>query len=301
MKIDISHIFTREFPHLYKVEFFRKVLYALILFNAITLLPILQDVYGYYGLVGTKGWDVSVPIYMQGTKALVNILSHPANSIYDWVYLVFVVGQFVFLILGLMGKWPRLSAFVIYVITINLHMKGHLAFTGGEVLLNMVLFYMMFIHKPKSDGVFGELQNILNNTFYWILLLQICLLYFFSGVYKLFDDLWVDGYAMQYVSLIDSYSSGLLAVFHDNYWLSAIATYLTLTYQLLFPVAVWFKRIKVPYLIFGVFFHMVISVGMGLFHFGMIMIIMYLLFLDEKQISWLINKIRRKNSLAMTA
>ena len=301
VKIDIAKIFTRDFPYLSKVEFFRKVLYALILFNALTLLPIAEDVYGYYGLVGTKGWDVTVPIYLQGTKALVNILSHPANSVYYWVYIVFVIGQFIFLITGLMGKWPRFSAFMVYIITINLHMKGHMAFTGGEVLLNMVLFYLMFIHKPKSEGIFGELQNILNNTFYWILLFQVCLLYFFSGAYKLFDDLWTGGYAMQYISLIDAYSSGLLKIFNDNYWLSAVATYLTLAYQLLFPIAVWIRKIKVPYLIFGVFFHLLISLGMGIFHFGMIMIVMYLLFLDEKQIEWLRTRIKRKKALAMPA
>src|SRR5690606_607952 len=133
----------RDFPYLEKIELFRKVLYLIMLINAITLLPIAEDLYGYYGLVGTKGWDLSVPIHLQGTKALVNILSHPANSGYYWVYILFVMGQLVFLLTGLLGKWPRLSAFMVFVLTINLNMKGYMAFTGGEVLLNMVLFYLI--------------------------------------------------------------------------------------------------------------------------------------------------------------
>ena len=292
--MNVSHIFTREFPNLDKIEFFRKVLYLLILFNAFTLLPVIEDVYGYYGLVGTKGWNVNIPIYSQGTTALINVLNHPANSVYQWVYLVFVIGQIAFLITGIMGKWPRISAFMVFIITINLNMKGHLAFTGGEVLLNMILFYLMFIHKPKSTGVFGELQNILNNTFYWILLLQVCVLYFFSAVYKLYDPLWVDGSAMMYISQIDAYSSSVFEPVQSNYWLSAVATYLTLAYQLLFPIAVWIKKIKTPYLIFGVIFHLIIALGMGIFHFGMIMIVAYILFLNIDQINWIRSKFKRK-------
>lgn len=301
MKFDIPHIFTREFPYLNKIEFFRKALYLLLLFNALTLLPIVEDLYGYYGLVGTKGWDLSVPIHLQGTRALINVLNHPANSIYYWVFLVFVIGQLFFLITGLLGKWPRVSAFMVYMITINLHMKGYQAFTGGEVLVNMMLFYLMFIHKPKNSGVYGELQNVLNNTFYWILLLQVCLLYFFSAVYKFYDDAWTGGFAMQYISKIDAYSSNLLSIFNENYWLSAIATYLTLGYQILFPFLVWIKKIKIPYLIFGVLFHLAISFGMGIFHFGMIMIVAYILFLDDKHIEWIKSKLKRKKKQAITA
>lgn len=294
MRINVPHIFTRQFPYLEKVEFFRKVLYLFMLFNALTLLPIVEDLYGYYGLVGTKGWDVHVPIHLQGTRALINVLNHPSNSVYYWVYIVFVVAQIIFLITGLLNKWPRFSALMIYFLTINLHMKGYLAFTAGEVLLNMVLFYLLFISKPKANGLWGELQNVLNNTFYWILILQICLLYFFSGAYKLYDVHWQDGTAIQYVAKIDAYSSPLLYIFRENYWLSAIATYFALAYQLFFPVAVWIRKIKIPYLIFGVFFHLFIAFGMGIFYFGWIMIVMYLLFLDEKHMAWIRSKLSRK-------
>src|SRR5690606_16739183 len=152
---------------------------------------------------------------------------------YYWVYIVFVVGQLLFLVLGILGKWPRISALMIYFFTINLNLKGYMAFTGGEALLNIMLFYQLFIHNPKSDGLFGELHNILNNVFYWIMLLQVCLLYFLSALYKFYDPLWSGGYAMQYISQIDAYSSWMIAMFKDHYWLSAAATYLTLAYQLL--------------------------------------------------------------------
>ncbi|MEX1002792.1 MAG: HTTM domain-containing protein [Crocinitomicaceae bacterium] len=291
----MDKIFTRPFQDMEKISFFRTILYAFLLFNALSLLPIVGDIYAYYGLVGTKGWNTDVPLLKQGTKMFINILSHPANSIYQWVYVIFVVGQIVFLILGLFNIWPRVSAVLIYLFTVNLHMKGYLAFTGGEVLINNVLFYLMFIHHPRDDSWFGDFQNILNNTFYYILLFQVCILYLFSGLFKLYDDAWISGHAIQYISRLSIFESPFTAVFQDNYLLSAIAGYSALAYQLLFPFVVWVKRVKIPFLIFGVIFHLGIAIGMGIFTFGMIMIVVYILFLDTDQIRGIKQRFRKRN------
>jgi hypothetical protein len=287
----ISNIFTRPFPYLRKIEFFRRVLYIFLLFNALTLLPVAHDLFGYYGLIGTRGWNTDYGIFEQGSYSFLNVLSHPANSVYTWVYLVFVWGQIGFLILGIFKILPRISSVMIYFFTVNLFLKGYLAFTGGEVLVNFMLFYLMFIHKPNRSGGFGVFQNVLNNTFYWILLIQVCILYFFSGLYKTLDPNWLSGNAMMYVSRIPEYSGDSLRfLFADNPVFSLIFTYMTLAYQLSFPVLVWIKRIKIPFLIVGVLFHLAIWFGMGIFTFAIFMIISYLLFLDDKQIDWIQSK-----------
>lgn len=281
---------------------FRKLLYILLLVNALSLLPIIYELYAYDGLVGTRGWNTDVPLYRQGSYALINILSHPANGSYWWVFLVFVFGQVAFLILGLLRKFPRLSAVMVFFFTINLNHKGYLAFTGGEVLVHYMLFYLMFIHQPKDkEGGFGIMQNVLNNTFYWILLGQVCVLYLMSGMYKLFDEHWVAGEAMMYVSRIETFESFMTQPFQNSPFLSAIATYSALVYQLLFSVLVWFRRIKIPFLLFGVLFHLVIAFGMGLFTFGMIMILSYFLFLDEDQIERLKGKFFRRKAATESA
>lgn len=284
MKVSISEIFNRPFGHYEKIEFFRKVLYVLLFVNALTLLPIAFDLFAYHGLIGTRGWNTNIPIYRQGSYAFINVLSHPANSSYPWVYLVFVFGQLIFLLTGIFKIWPKLSSFFVFFFTINLFMKGYLAFTGGEVLVNFMLLYLMFIHRSNSKNAMADIQNIVSHAFYWILLLQVCILYFFSGLYKLGDADWMSGHALMYISKLDAYQSPFTSLFTDHYWISAFATYLTLFYQLFFPLAVWFKKIKGPYLFFGVLFHLWIAIGMGIFTFGMIMIVAYLLFLDEKQI-----------------
>ena len=286
--------FSSPLAQLDKVLFFRKILYVFLFLNALTLLPVVSDLFHYYGLVGTRGWNTDIPLLKQGTKLFINVLSHPSNSIYPWVSWFFVIGQLVFLLLGIFNIWSRLTAVAIYIFTVNLFSKGYLAFTGGEVLVNILLFYLMFIHKPRDDGWFGDLQHILNKTFYWIILLQICLLYVMSAWYKLYDEDWLSGHAVQYISSLHVFKSPLTRFFEDSYALSAIATYTSLLYQILFPLVVWFKRIKIPFLIVGVFFHLSIAIGMGVFTFGIVMILVYILFLDDHHIEKLKSVLRMK-------
>lgn len=306
----IPSIFTREFTLWNKIEFFRQILYWFLLLNTLSLLPIARELWDYNGMVGTRGWHVNYEWYEQGSYALLNILSHPANSYLTWFYQLFVVGQIVCLIFGILRILPVLSSIGIYLTTANLFHKGFLMFTGGEVLVNILLFYLIFIqttNQQRGGGVkgllrrrietpyFSELQTILNNTFYWIILIQICVVYFYSTAYKLFDPNWTSGNALMYISQIEGYSSASVRwMFADHQLFSQIATYSSLLYMGLFPILVWFKRIKVPFLLYGVIFHLLISFGMGIFTFGIIMILCYLLFLDEQQLDWIQRKFRLK-------
>jgi Vitamin K-dependent gamma-carboxylase len=301
----IPELFTRDFEHWFKIEIFRRVLYIFLLINTVTLLPIASDLWSYHGMSGTR-WDYSLPIWKQVSTSFLNVLSHPANATYTWVYIVFIVGQISFLVLGIFRILPKISALAVYFFTVNLNMKGALMFTGGEVLLNLMLFYLIFIQSSDNSQkwkarfwinrnekpAFSALQNAMNNSFYWIILIQVCILYFFSTLYKLLDENWRSGDAIMYISNVSAYSSGAMrAVFSESHFLSVIASYAILIYQGFFPILVWIKKIKIPFLLFGVFFHLSIAFGMGIFTFGIVMCLVYLPFLSSDQIDKLRNKL----------
>lgn len=306
----IPEIFTRDFEHWFKIEIFRRVLYIFLLFNTIALLPIASDLWSYYGMSGNR-WDLSLPIWKQFSTSFLNVLSHPANAAYSWVYILFIVGQIVFLLTGIFRIFPKISSLAVFFFTVNLNMKGALMFTGGEVLLNLMLFYLIFIQssdnsnkwKPKfwisrdEKPDFNPLQNTLNNSFYWIILIQVCMLYFFSTLYKLLDENWRSGDAIMYISNVSAYSGGAMrALFGESHLLSMVATYFVLIYQGFFPLFVWVKKIKIPFLLFGVFFHLCIAFGMGIFTFGIVMCLVYLPFLSGDQIDGLGKKLRLRRS-----
>lgn len=301
----IPNTFIQDFPHWRKIELFRRALYIFLLLNTISLLPIAKEIWAYDGIIGPRGWNFAVPTIEQGSYALINVLSHPANSVYTWVYIIFIVAQILFLITGILRILPKISSVMIYFFTVNLFLKGGQMFTGGEVLVSLLLFYLMFIQKSNGEKwkisfriskdekpEFSFLQNVFNNSFYWMCLIQVCLVYFFSTFYKLLDWNWLNGSAVMYVSRIDAYSSSVNRFFFsDNYTLSMISTYLLLLYQALFPFVVWIKKIKKPFLIFGVIFHLCIAFGMGIFTFGIVMCLVYLLFLEVEQIDELKRRI----------
>lgn len=292
----IPHIFTRDFPYRDKVRFFRKVLYAFLFLNTLTLLPIANELFGYHGIIGSAGWNTSVPWYKQGSAAFLNILSHPANGTRPWLMYVFLIGHMGALVTGFLSIWPRLSAFAVYFFTANLFYKGYAAFTGGEVLIVIMLFYLMFISDEDRERN-SVLQNVLNNTFYWVMLIQVCFVYLFSTWYKLLDVNWTNGMALTYVAQIEHFSSWPLRSFFENSpFLSKVFVYITLGYQALFPIVVWIKKVKIPFLIVGVLLHLGIAFGMGLFTFGLTMILMYLLFLDYEQISRFRGLFKRKRN-----
>lgn len=292
----ITYIFLQPFHYQKKVETFRKLLYAFLFLNTLSLLPAAHDLFAYYGTVGTRGWNTELSFLQQGSYGLLNLLSHPINARFEWIYLFFIAGQLIALILGFFNKMPRLMSFATYLFTVNLFSKGYLAFTGGEVLINFMLFYLMFIHPSREkEGLGADLQPIINHVFFRIMLAQVCLLYFFSVLYKCLDPNWLSGEALMYISRFDAYSaSWTQGLLQDNTLISAVLTYASLIYQALFPIVVWFKKIKKPFLLIGVLFHLGIAFGVGIFTFGIVMILVYLLFLDNETVDQISDKLRLK-------
>ncbi len=272
----IPYYFTKPFSQGKKVAFFRRVLYIFLLINTITLFPSVTDIFGYNGIAGTRGFS------WNGLGAFFNLLSHPINVKHEWIAWFFVIGQMISIIFSLLRIWPVLASIGVYFFTINLFTKAGLFITGGEVLINILLFYLIFIRENKQGSYF---QNIINNTVYYIILIQICVLYFFSTYFKLIDENWVNGMALTYVSKIVFYSSDLFyEIVNSSEILARIMTWSVLAYQGLFFIMVWIKKVKIPFLIYGVIMHLAISFGMGIFSFGIIMIITYILFLDDHHI-----------------
>lgn len=308
----IPNYFIKPFENWYRIELFRRALYLFLFLNTLSLLPIAAELWSYNGISGSRGWDLSIPSYAQGSYGILNFLSHPINNTQTWIYITFICGQLLFLLTGIFRILPKISSILVYFFTVNLFLKGYLMFTGGEVLVNLILFYLMFIQKSNTskkevnlrissdeEKQFSFVQNLLNNTFFIVILIQICFVYFFSSLYKLTDEYWLSGEALMYISRIDVFSSGVNRfLFAENPIIAIMATYIVLAYQLLFPVLVWVKKIKVMYLIIGIIIHLSIAFGMGIFTFGIIMCLVYIPFLNNIQLQKMTNKFRcRKKSI----
>lgn len=251
---------------------FKNVFYALLIIFSATILFDVDAFYGADSIVFKSN-----PPETNTTYFILNMLSFP--NFQNW-YLAFFIVQITALILSYFRKFETILSVVVWFTTVNLINASGPIYTGGEVLVKLLLFYMIFIKEDQS-GKNNVLRNVLNNVFFVACLIQVILVYVFSAWYKWIDPNWVNGNAFGFVANIDAYSVPWVSNIISDYPLTGKwFTWIGLGYQTLFPVAIWFRKIKPYFLLIGVAFHLSISLFLGIFAFGLIMVSVYLLFID---------------------
>jgi hypothetical protein len=176
--------------------------------------------------------------------------------------------------------------FIIWFVIVNIHNKIYPALTGGEYLLNQLLFFNIFISDKfrNESSLLNEVKKCLHNFATSAVLVQICLVYFFSAIAKLNDPSWLHGSAILLTSQVSHFSLPFINyAAHRCGFLFVILNYTVLSYQTLFPVIVWIKKIKKPFIIIGILMHLYIAFAMGLVSFGLIMILSYVYFWPDKK------------------
>lgn len=265
----INQFFTKDFGFGRQVSIFRKAIYIYLFINTIICLFDYSYLWGAHHFVAEQS---RYPYWHPGI--LGHILRVPILKDAAWVLIII---QLFSLTVGYFGKYRRLTSFLVWWTTFNLFNPIHLGVTGGEVILHLLLFYMIFIHENRKDA----LNTLLNNTFFWACRWQIIVVYIFAAWYKLYDETWLNGEALYYILQIDAFSRPLLSdLISEQKTLLQIGTYFVLLYQLAFPFLIWWKKIKTPFLIVGVLFHISIAFVTGVFSFGIIMILVYILWFD---------------------
>lgn len=266
--------FTNKINHRTTVKLFRKVIYGFLVLYSLYLLGVSSQLFSEKSLIA--------PFEIEPSFGIFNLLQ---NKFIGKYYYIFFIGQFFFIGLFFFGKLKRLSTIAIYFFTVNLLNRIYLVTEGGNKLLLLFLFYLVFIDEDEeigSDNSFNIFNNVVSNVFILIIQLQVVLVYLFSGIYKLYGEHWLNGEAIYYILSIDEFSHPWIqSNFLQAGWLMVFSNYLVLIYQLSFPILVWIKKIKPAVLLVGVLFHLFISLAIGLFDFGIIMILAYVIYFPE--------------------
>ena len=193
------------------------------------------------------------------------------------VFMISLLG--LFSVLEIINKSNYFIRFFLWVIIINLNNFLYPTLSGGDYLLNQLLLFNIFLtNKSFKSSIINELSNLIHNLALIGIKIQICLVYALAAWFKINDVNWLNGSAIYEIFQIPEYSNTLF--YSLPKWFCTISTYLVLVYQLSFCILVWIKPIKKYILALGILQHLVIAFGMGLFSFGIIMIVCYFLFLN---------------------
>lgn len=255
----------------------RKALFAYLLFNSVQLIFAKDILFG-------KEMSLILPGHVNefSVTMLVNLLSTETFRDYCGIF-IFV--QQLFSFAGLFGFIPRISSFVVFFTAVNLQNRIYATTSGGDILAYILLFYLSFVsgNKELKNPDLNQIQNAFNRAFIFLCYFQVILVYAVSAVYKLLSPEWISGSALCSILSVSEYSLPFLQNNIDSLsGILKVCTWLTLLYQLLFPLLIFNRRIKNYLLAGGVVLHLGIALAMGLLNFSLVMVCCYALFYDFK-------------------
>lgn len=253
---------------------FRRALYLFLLLNTLFYLPIMGDLWG--------GGALIVPARVDTLSELGDLpifLSIPGYR--DW-YPVFIGVQLIALILGLFGKAPRLSALAVLLTTFPLYESLWQSRHAGLSLIQFFILYQVLLKEGSSGDPSrfrNQVGNVLSNTGLWAIRLQVLFMYGGAVGHKLVSPQWLKGEGLYYSLAVPQFSHPWIRenlIQHE--WLMVSGNYFVILFQLLFPILIWSTTWRKPFLGIGVLMHLFIAFGMGMFDFGLAVLVGYVAF-----------------------
>jgi hypothetical protein len=153
---------------------------------------------------------------------------------------------------------------------------------GGDLITRLVLIYLLFVLPAGAKPARGSLAVWLHNVAVLAIALQVMVLYADSGLTKAYGEKWQHGTAMYYVSQLEWMFLRPAREWFKDPLLTTAATYASLLYEILFPVAI-ISPLKLVWVGFGILLHLGIAVLMGLTTFSIVMIGLLLFFVSDAE------------------
>lgn len=265
----------RELTVGFTSQLFVRIVYLIVLWSMLKLLPIGNWVWG-------DDFFILLSDPFLGPDRFAMLLNVPAVRSY---YLLFALPFIALLIAGVAGFHNFFTRIAVWFLFVNLHFGNGAISTGGHHLIQQLLFFHIFLFSVNSSshGYFASLRRFVHHLSHYAIWAQIAVLYLVSGVWKLKGDLWLDGTAMQMTMSFKEFGFPWIAdSIGANNWMLMMLTWMVLGYQLLFAVLIWIRPVRKWLLVFGMLFHLSIIFIVGITDFGLFMIASYSIFIPNK-------------------
>jgi hypothetical protein len=275
LKDPVSYFFY-ELNNKPQSALFKRLLYAYVILRCVLWLADYDLLFGDHSIVFQKNYELGS--FKKLAFLLYNryhVLCYPA-----------IIFSLALSILGFFNKGVYLlSDLLLWLLILNLNNAVYPTLTGGDLLLNQVLLFNCILSNDfkNNNSVRDQLRICLHNFGVLAILVQVCFLYFVSGLTKVLDASWAEGTAINIISRVNHYNLFHPIVFDKNSIVGMGLNYLVMFYQLLFPFIIWFNKIKKPFLVIGLVIHIYISLVLGLPSFGIVMLIPYVFFWPYKK------------------
>lgn len=235
----IQNLFNRKNPLLWvdtrSLSLFRIILGFSILYNLVVIkLSYIHELIGSHALFTVEEWK-----FLNGFNAL--------NFFYfyheDW-FVSLILGLTIILAIAYtIGFYSRLVSIMLFILLYNIQSSISAFIYGYDFYTQHLLFFSLFLPLDNHFSLLKKL-NIQSNQvkvdFYFsiLILFQICLVYFNTGIVKSGIS-WHQGFATKMMSM-DLWNSRFLSSFlANNDWISYPLNYFTLIFECLAPVLIF--------------------------------------------------------------
>jgi hypothetical protein len=204
-----------------------------------------------------------------------------------------------------LGYRTRISAILFYVFTWSLYQRNYWLLDGGDNLLYLLSFFLMFTYCGEFfslDAWAGRTANHAENKFlamvhnYGVLaiIIQISLLYLTSAFYKIQGKMWQNGTAIYYILNVNEFHLSTFAHhFYNSGTVVTLLTWSTVIFQVAWPFLIWNRRLKVFVFLGAVSLHTMIGYFMGLVWFSAVMLTSEMIIFSDKECGYAFAILRR--------
>ncbi|MDA5108508.1 hypothetical protein O3V59_09055 [Brevibacillus thermoruber] len=162
----------------------------------------------------------------------------PSLVYFDLIYHLGIV----VIILYLIGWKGRIVSVLNFIFTISLMDRNVLISDGGDNIMRLVLFYLLFANttayfsadadaywrrRPLVEHtMWYKIKAVLHNFAVLFCIINLCIMYLTSGLYQVMGEVWHNGTAVYYILQVDEYSHPFFQnLILQNDFLIVLSTY----------------------------------------------------------------------------
>lgn len=264
---------------------FRIVLPLLVLLKMLSFSRDFNAFFFDNGIIRVDILSVSHSGYWIKVTDIANFFVHQigiSSITFDYVLSAYILLYAISLLSLSLGFITKISNILVLFCHLTFYTSYYQYTYGVDNFITILLFYLLISKIPENtlslDSFFFK-KNLINFGFhpaYVIKIIQIhlCIVYFFSGFEKALGYNWWNGESIWRALHNDFGIIPLNLIDKINWkWLFVLSGWITIAIELLYPIFVNIKKTKRIWLIMTIGMHFSITVLLGLFHFGAIMIL----------------------------
>jgi hypothetical protein len=162
---------------------------------------------------------------------------------------------------------------------------------GGDQLRNMLLFVVALARSGAVWGVQSVRRSGQAGPVFvpgWpvkVLIVQLCCIYFFSGIHKLLSPQWQSGFVMYYVNHDLAWSLAPNVTSLLPTWMHRLSSWLTIIWEVGFPVLISLRQTRTATLTLGIVFHVLTLFTLEVGAFATYSLVFYVVFVPWERLT----------------